>query len=149
MQVIDQYLSSYFYELTWLVLVPLLGFINLPLNALMIKYLYMNDDGVVIVGSCMFYSVLVGEIISLLAQIGLGYYILLSPAGIYLIRYNSVFWKYTYAALLYCALLFLTNDGSKLLMIVYMNQMREAAKPNNKKLTYTREKLIIEDQLNI
>jgi hypothetical protein len=122
-QIIDMYISDYFYQLTWYVYVPLIGLIHLPLNFVILYYLYL-DKGSSTIKPFLQFCVVASEIISLFSQMILGYAILLSPASLYLIEYNSILWKYTYAALLYCALLFLANDGSKLLLIIYFNNVR-------------------------
>lgn len=39
-----------------------------------------------------------------------------------LLKYNSYYWKYTYAGIFYYILLFFANDGAALLAIIYLNR---------------------------
>ena len=75
------------------------------------------------------------ECVSLIAQLILCYLIVLSPTGAYLIEYNTLLWKYTLASLLYSILLFLTNDGSGILMIIYMEQTLPPVSTNSSSAT--------------
>ena len=81
-------------------------------------------------GPYLFWISIVIELLSLVGQFGLGYYILLTPNAAFLIKYFKTYSKEIIASLLYCVMLFISNDGAGLIMIVYLNRTNIITTPN-------------------
>lgn len=133
--VIDHYLPKVYYQLTYFIFIPLLGFVHLPLNVSLVLYVFFRATPPSPTGlrgpkrvtePALFFTSFYAELLSLSAQVGLSYYFLLSPLGFQTIRYNYLYWRYTYACFLDLALLFLGNDGAALLTVVYLNRLKVA-----------------------
>jgi hypothetical protein len=109
-ELMDRYLKNFFYDLTYLVYVPIISALHLPLIFLIIYNLYIDGGRDSPLAPYFRIIIVVLEFISCFVQFVFCFYILLSPTGTYLIKYHFILWKYTYAGLLYGFGLFLSND---------------------------------------
>ena len=73
--------------------------------------------------SWLFQLTAAAEVLSLAACLFLYYYILINEL---LGSYDPIVWRYGTAAFFYLVLIFAGNDGPSLLMIVYLNRLRQA-----------------------
>ena len=122
------YLSADFFKKTSSVLVPILLFVHFPLNILNLIYVFCGSKKLLLhqrgaMESWLFQLTAAAEVLSLAACLFLYYYILINEL---LGSYDPIVWRYGTAAFFYLVLIFAGNDGPSLLMIVYLNRLRQA-----------------------